>query len=167
MCIRDSINAEYMGAPQMKLVEFQEENVVEPFNELLVWVKQTQMEMQAFIEAHQRLVDLRNTRKKAIDSKASAEKKAAGLKGKPGKEKDIFVLESEISSLYKEVENLTAIFNIASSFMCEIFLPLFKRRQIMLFYKILQRIFQSDVSYLSNLNEFWNVIFNEKNLSHF
>ncbi len=153
--------------PARKLLAHTEENIIPPFAELDLWIKQKMLELAAYNKSVESLENMLVERVKTIDRKTSAEQRLARLKAVPGKEKEAHATEAELFALYKEVENSTAVINIAATYMCEIFLPLFKRRQLLLFYRILERLFNSETTAVNKLAQAWATLLTDKNLKHF
>jgi len=150
-----------------KLLGSSEEILAAPFGEIDNWIRQKILEMKAYLNSVEGLENMINERTKLIEKKISSESKLVKLKEKPGKEREVSITENELMSLYKEVENQTAIINIAISYMSDIFLPTFKRRQLMLFYRILERLFNSENESIHKLAQAWSSMLIDKNLKHF
>jgi hypothetical protein len=150
-----------------ELFDFSEEELGKPYMETLVWIKQTLLDLESFVDAMQQLEGLLNTRRSAIEKKTSADAKLAKLRTRPDKDKEVAALEAELVGLYKDVENWTAISNITVTYMTELFLPDFKRKQIMLFYKVIERLFNSHIGQYERLKEAWDLVLADKNLQHF
>ena len=134
-----------------QLFAYKEEDVTQPFIEMDLWIKQKILELKEYLSTLEGLEALKVERTKTIERKNSFESKLSKLKERPGKEREVSATESELFGLYKEVENMTAIINISVCYMSDIFLPLFKRRQLLVFYKILERLFKSEAKYEENL----------------
>ena len=150
-----------------QLFSYKEEPVVSPFLEIEAWIKQKQLELKAYTNAVEGVENLLAERVRTIEKKINAETKLAKLKEKPGKDRESNTVETELFGLYKEVENLTAIINITISYMTDIFLPLFKRRQMLLFYRILERLLNSQSTQMGKLAQAWSELLTDKNLKHF
>ncbi len=150
-----------------KSFSYKEEQVVQPFNELNLGIKQKMLDLKAYSSALESLEGLVEERLRAIERRVATEARLAKARDKLGQTRDADTLEAELSALYKEVENLTAIINIAVTYMTDIFLPVFKRRQLMMFYHILERFVNSRASHFSNVAQAWTALLGDKNLKHF
>ncbi len=153
--------------PARQLFRYNEEPIVQPYVEVDLWLKQKALDLKAYTTALESLEELVAERTRVIEKKAGAETKLNKLKTRPDKLREATQAEGELAGLYKEAENLTAILNIAIAYMTDVFLPLFKRRQLMLFYRILERLVDSRATHYANISQAWSIFLGDKNLKHF
>eukprot|EP00826_Nyctotherus_ovalis_P007850 TRINITY_DN12011_c0_g2_i1.p1 TRINITY_DN12011_c0_g2~~TRINITY_DN12011_c0_g2_i1.p1 ORF type:complete len:243 (+),score=52.75 TRINITY_DN12011_c0_g2_i1:577-1305(+) len=171
---------EYVGKIKKKLVisrednkekfevlNYNEEDITPQFQKLDLWVKQKRLELKAYITTVEELEALIAKRVKISERKGAALQRIEMLRNKAGKEKESMVMENEIKKLEEDLMSLTGLLNITITYMTKIFLPVFKRRQLLLFYGVVQQFFQADSAVFSKQAEVWTSLLSDKILKHF
>jgi len=144
-----------------------DQDIAPQFQKLESWIKQKLLELKAYNTTIEELESLIAKRIKIFEKKESALQKIKLLKNKPDKEKEVVATENEVKRLEEDSTNLTGMLNIIITYMTKIFLPTFKRRQLMLFYNVVQQFFNADSSAFTKQADVWTALLSDKILKHF
>eukprot|EP00826_Nyctotherus_ovalis_P009426 TRINITY_DN1248_c0_g1_i1.p1 TRINITY_DN1248_c0_g1~~TRINITY_DN1248_c0_g1_i1.p1 ORF type:complete len:234 (+),score=54.39 TRINITY_DN1248_c0_g1_i1:746-1447(+) len=144
-----------------------EKDVTKPFDEILVWTRQTELLFEAYEETIKTLAAVAGERNKAEAQRERAEELATSSKTKNHSQDKTALAENELLKWTKEAEQRTQYLNIAIVYMSELFLPAFQRRQLQSFYELFKELIFTDFSIMSALYETWSHFANDSVVKDF
>jgi len=152
--------------------------VVNPYKDMLLWIKGETYDLKAFLEALQTRENLEKARgkleAKKNSDKSSLERLNQGkttlktiFSGAKGKQAEMTNLFQTIERADKDIQSYDQLLKIITVYLAEFQIPAFKEEKKDQYYSAVQLLCIGQVKQSESVTEMWNAVLNSNNLKNF